>query len=257
VANSSGVVGRNLMDSDGYGMTAHIPAMVGMPSYNGDGYGAGHLLIPWWLWDRKDLDFPRGYHVEVYGGYYMPGIGSFQGSVNDAEGYGLPMKQAIREGYGNYVNLAGRGEMIPNENSYCEIDPTGVVDKWGIPVLRFHWQWGDYELNQVRHMQKTFSEIFDGMGGVYEPPASAEGEAKVPISVGGSVVHELGTVRMGDDPRTSVLNNFCQAHEVPNLFVADAAPFAGNPDKNPTHTIIALAWRTAEYLAEEMRKRNV
>ncbi|HJN49006.1 MAG: GMC family oxidoreductase [Pseudomonadales bacterium] len=257
VANSSGVVGRNLMDSVGYGMTAHIPAMVGMPSYNGDGYGAGHLLIPWWLWDRKDLDFPRGYHVEVYGGYYMPGIGSFQGSVNDAEGYGLPMKQAIREGYGNYVNLAGRGEMIPNENSYCEIDPTGVVDKWGIPVLRFHWQWGDYELNQVRHMQKTFSEIFDGMGGVYEPPASAEGEAKVPISVGGSVVHELGTVRMGDDPRTSVLNNFCQAHEVPNLFVADAAPFAGNPDKNPTHTIIALAWRTAEYLAEEMRKRNV
>ena len=77
------------------------------------------------------------------------------------------------------------------------------------------------------------------------------------ISTGGEIIHELGTVRMGSDPSTSVLNKYCQAHEVKNLFVADAAPFVSNPDKNPTLTIIALAWRTAEYLAEEMRKGNV
>ena len=76
-------------------------------------------------------------------------------------------------------------------------------------------------------------------------------------SGGGAIIHEVGTVRMGDDPQTSPLNKFCQAHEVKNLFVADAAPFVSNADKNPTHTIIALAWRTAEYLAEEMRKGNV
>ena len=81
--------------------------------------------------------------------------------------------------------------------------------------------------------------------------------ARPPISRGGAIIHEVGTVRMGDDPQTSPLNKFCQAHEVKNLFVADAAPFVSNADKNPTHTIIALAWRTAEYLAEEMRKGNV
>jgi choline dehydrogenase-like flavoprotein len=81
--------------------------------------------------------------------------------------------------------------------------------------------------------------------------------AGVPISRGGAIIHEVGTIRMGDDPRTSPLNKFCQAHEVRNLFVADAAPFVSNADKNPTHTIVALAWRTAEYLAEELRKGNV
>ena len=79
----------------------------------------------------------------------------------------------------------------------------------------------------------------------------------MPISRGGAIIHEVGTIRMGDDPKTSPLNKYCQAHEVKNLFVADAAPFVSNADKNPTHTIVALAWRTAEYLAEELRKGNV
>ena len=74
---------------------------------------------------------------------------------------------------------------------------------------------------------------------------------------GGGIIHEIGCVRMGDDERSSVLNKFCRAHNVRNLFVADGGPFVSHADKNPTHTIIALAWRTAEYLAEEMRKGNV
>ena len=93
----------------------------------------------------------------------MPGIGSFTGIVNRTEGYGVAMKQAIRDEYGTSVGLAGRGEMIPNEQSYCEIDPE-VKDRWGIPVLRFHWQWSDHELNQVRHMQATFRADSRGDG---------------------------------------------------------------------------------------------
>jgi choline dehydrogenase-like flavoprotein len=77
------------------------------------------------------------------------------------------------------------------------------------------------------------------------------------MGAGGGVIHEIGCVRMGDDPRESVVNRFCQAHDVRNLFVADGGPFVSHADKNPTHTIIALAWRTAEYLAEEMRKGHV
>ena len=304
LANSSGKVGRYLMDTVGFSMSAMVPALSGMPHYNTDGYGS-HLYVPWWLWDKhKTLNFPRGYHIEVGGGYGMPGIGSFTGIVNRAEGYGARMKQAIRDEYGTTVGLSGRGEMIPNEASYCEIDPD-VKDKYGIPVLRFHWKWSDHELNQVRHMQETFRAILEGMGGriaaggrgggrgaaaqalaqlgqraggqtpqtgqagpqtgqpnapagqptTMGQPAAANGG--VPISRGGAIIHEVGTIRMGDDPKTSPLNKFCQGHEVKNLFVADAAPFVSNADKNPTHTIIALAWRTAEYLAEEMRKGNV
>ncbi len=311
LANSSGTVGRYLMDTVGFSMSAMVPALSGMPHYNSDGYGS-HLYVPWWLSDKhKDLNFPRGYHIEVGGGYGMPGIGSFTGVVNRTEGYGVRMKQAIRDEYGTSIGLSGRGEMIPNEQSYCDIDPE-VKDRWGIPVLRFHWKWSDHELNQVRHMQQTFRAILEGMGGQVaaggarggrgttqatgmgaapgqqapqtgqagpqtglpnapagqpttgasgqrpgNPPAAVADSSRPPISRGGAIIHEVGTVRMGDDPGTSPLNRFCQAHEVKNLFVADAAPFVSNADKNPTHTIIALAWRTAEYLAGEMRKGNV
>jgi choline dehydrogenase-like flavoprotein len=265
LANSSGVVGRYLMDTVGSSLSARIPALSGMPHYNSDGYGS-HLYVPWWNWNNKGLNFPRGYHIEVGGGYGMPGIGSFTGIVNRREGYGLKMKQAIREEYGTSIGLSGRGEMIPNERSFCQIDPD-VKDRWGIPVLRFHWAWTDHELNQVRHMQQTFRAILESLGGQIQATGGRGGQqatsqsiaqaARVPISRGGAIIHEVGTVRMGNDPRTSVLNKYCQAHDVKNLFVADGAPFVSNPDKNPTHTIIALAWRTAEYLAEEMRKGNV
>ena len=116
------------------------------------------------LGQAQELGFPRGYHIEVGGGYGMPGIGSFTGIVNRTEGYGVEMKQAIRDEYGTSIGLSGRGEMIPNEQSFCEIDPE-VKDRWGIPVLRFHWEWSDHELNQVRHMQTTFRAILEGMGG--------------------------------------------------------------------------------------------
>ncbi|MGH9161474.1 MAG: GMC family oxidoreductase [Vicinamibacteraceae bacterium] len=256
VANSSGHVGRYLMDTVGFTMSASVPALAGMPRYNSDGYG-GHLYVPWWLWDEhKKLDFPRGYHIEVSGGYGMPGIGSFDSTLEQHEGYGLSLKEAIRDGYGVTVSLSGRGEMIPNEHCYCEIDPD-VKDRWGIPVLRFHWAWSDHELAQVRHMQTTFRAILETMGGLIDPRRRRRASDDAPISTGGAIIHEVGTVRMGDDRRSSVLNKYCQAHEVKNLFVADGGPFVGNPDKNPTHTIIALAWRTAEYLAEEMRKGNV
>jgi len=248
LANGSGMVGRNLMDSVGFGMQAEIPALAGMPRYNSDGMGGMHVFVPWWLAERKDLGFPRGYHIEIGGGFTMPMAGQFGGG----EGYGLTLKNAIRDSYGTHVHFAGRGEMIPNANSFCDIDPN-MVDAWGIPVLRFHFQWSDAELKQAAHMQETFRAIFDSMGG----RNLSHHKSGADISVGGEIIHEVGTVRMGDDPKTSVLNRYCQAHEVKNLFVADGAPFVSNPDKNPTLTICALAWRTAEYLAEEMRKGNV
>ncbi len=255
LANSSGVVGKFLTDSVGFGLSATIPALAGLPKHNCDGFGGMHMYVPWWLWDKKNKDFPRGYHIEFGGGFGMPGLGTFHGACRRVEGYGTALKKAIQEEYGAWVHLAGRGEMIPNEHSYCEIDPN-VVDRFGIPVLRFHFRWNEHEVRQARHMAETFKSVLETLGGKVAalPDASKEGEG---ISVPGEIIHELGTIRMGDDPKISALNQHCQAHDVKNLFVADAAPFVSNPDKNPTLTICAFAWRTAEYLAEEMRKGNV
>jgi choline dehydrogenase-like flavoprotein len=172
-----------------------------------------------------------------------------------AEGYGPKLKDDIRRFYGSQVSFAGRGEMIPNENSYCEIDPV-QVDQWGIPVLRFHWKWSDNELKMVRHMHQTFKDMIETMGGRVTSPDLPDDTLQA-ISAGGEIIHEAGTCRMGDDAKTSVLNKWSQAHEVPNLLVVDAAPFNGNPDKNVTLTIVANAWRSSTHLAEEIKKGNV
>lgn len=255
IANGSGMVGRNLTDTVGYSLGGQIPALEGLPRHNCDGIGGMHVYVPWWELEKKNKDFPRGYHIEVGGGFGMPQIGSFHGETRRHEGYGQSLKSYIREQYGTHVGFAGRGEMIPNQYSYCEIDPY-QVDQWGIPVLRFHFRWSEHEIKMVQHMHRTFTQIIETMGGKVTGPDLPEREAKA-VSVGGEIIHEAGTVCMGSDPRSSVLNEYCQAHEVKNLFVADAAPFLGNPDKNVTLSIVANSWRTSEYLAEELRKGNV
>jgi choline dehydrogenase-like flavoprotein len=209
-----------------------------------------------WTRDNRKLDFPRGYHIEFWGGQGMPGYGYGWG-IHElfGGGYGKALKDDYRRLYGATIGFAGRGEMIPNENSYCEIDPQRV-DKWGIPVLRFHWKWSDYETLQAKHMHDTFAEIIEKLGG--QPLGTKPGrERDYGIQAGGEIIHEVGTTRMGSSPRTSVLNEWCQAHEVKNLFVADGGPFTTNADKNVTWTILALSMRTSEHIADERRKGNL
>ncbi len=249
LANSSGAAGKYLTDTVGLSVRGQIPALEGLMHYDTDGIRGMHTYIPWWLFGKK-LDFPRGYHVEMGGGFAQPQLGSFSGTASKYQGFGVNLKKQIRANYGTSIGFTGRGEMIPNEKSFCEIDPN-VTDQFGIPVLRFNFAWSDYELKQAAHMRKTFTEIIQNLGGRPESITSTN------ITTGGEVIHEVGTARMGKDPRTSVLNGFNQAHDVKNLFIADAAPFTSNPDKNPTLTIIALGMRMSSYLAEEMRKGNV
>jgi choline dehydrogenase-like flavoprotein len=254
LANSSGVVGKYLTDTTGTDVAGFIPAMVDHVPHNEDGVGGGHLYMPWWL-DNKTLGFPRGYHIEVWGGLSQPSYG-FMGGIQrypGAGGYGKKLKDDYRRFYGATIGFSGRGEMIPNPESYCELDPA-VVDQWGIPVLRFHWKWADHEYNQVKHMQETFRALVAEMGGqVFSPmPTREQGYG---IAAGGRIIHELGCVRMGSDPATSALNAWCQAHDCRNLFVTDGGPFVSQADKNPTWTILALAWRTSDYITEQ-RKRG-
>ena len=253
LANSSGVVGKYLTDTTGTDVAGFIPRMVDHVPHNEDGVGGGHVYMPWWL-DNRKLDFPRGYHIEVWGGLGAPSYG-FMGGIHrypTGGGYGASLKNDYRRYYGATVGFSGRGEMIPNNDSYCEIDPD-VVDRFGIPVLRFHWKWTDHEYRQVKHMQETFRSLIAAMGGeVFSPmPTKEQGYG---IASGGRIIHELGVVRMGKDPKTSALNANCQAHDVKNLFVADGGPFVSQADKNPTWTILALAMRTGEYIADQRKK---
>ncbi len=253
LANSSGVVGKYITDTTGTDVAGFIPRMTDHVPHNHDGVGGLHLYMPWWLENAK-LDFPRGYHIEIWGGAHMPGYGVMSGihRYPPGGGYGKALKDDYRRYYGATVGFSGRGEMIPNDDTYCELDPR-TVDRWGIPVLRFHWKWTDHEYKQVKHMQETFRALVAAMGGeVFSPMPTAE--QGYGIADGGTIIHELGGTRMGDDPKTSVLNRWCQAHDCKNLFVADGGPFVSQADKNPTWTILALSMRTSDYIADLMKK---
>jgi choline dehydrogenase-like flavoprotein len=267
LANSSGVIGKYLNDSTGASRSGFIPALMDRKRYNEDGVGGMHVFTPWWL-DNSKLDFPRGYHIEYGGGMGMPGYGfgmgmeGLQGLVPGRDGqkkrvggYGAGLKDDVRRFYGANVGMAGRGEPVPLESNYCEIDPNGV-DKYGIPTLRFHYKWSDAEIKQAKHMQDTFEQLITEMGGI--PLGKKPGpEDNYGLAAPGAIIHEVGTVRMGNDPKTSALNGFQQAHDVKNLFAVDAAPFPSQGDKNVTWTILASSWRTSDYITDQVKKKNI
>ena len=258
LANSSGKVGRYLMDTVGSSVEGQIPMLESLPPLNEDAAGGDQMYVPWWLYKEQhagQLGFARGYHIEFGGGKQMPGYDTGADLEWLTGGsFGAKFKQDVRRYYGSFVYFAGRGEMIPNDQSYCEIDGS-VTDKWGIPVLRFHWGWSEHERRQAAHMQKTFADIIDAMGGRMQRPAQSDG-AKA-IAPGGSIIHEVGGTIMGADAAASVTNSWCQAWDVKNLFVTDGAVFASNADKNPTLTIMAIAWRAADHILERMRRKEL
>lgn len=267
LGNSSGVVGRYLHDSTGAGRTAIIPELIGRDRYNEDGVGGAHIYSPWWL-DNARQDFPRGYHLEYGGGMGMPmyGFGANMhvvrqyildemGNPSPNGGYGAGLKRDIRKIYGSMVSVVGRGECVARYDNYCEIDPN-TVDRYGIPVLRFNYTWSDNEVLQARHMQDTFEELLTSMGGELLGEKAGE-DTQYGLLAPGRIIHEVGTTRMGNDPGSSVLNQYGQAHDCDNLFVVDAGSFVSQADKNPTWTIMALSWRTSDYIADQLNKRNI
>ena len=257
LGNSSGLLGRYIMDTPASSLQGQIPALEGLPLHNEDGAGI-HVYIPWEFYREQrtgKLDFPRGYHVQFTTGRQMPSARTGTGLEWLSGGtYGRQFKEDQRRYYGSLVGFSAIGEMVPNEHSYCDLDPV-VKDRWGVPVLRFHWKWSEHEIRQAAHGQRMFADLIAAMGGrTKEPPASNAAKA---LTRGGQIIHEVGGARMGSDPKTSVTDPWSRTWEVKNLFIADGATFASNADKNPTLTIMALAWRTSDYILEELRKGNL
>ena len=257
IGNSNGVVGKWVMDTVASSLGGQIPALENLPPHNEDGAGGSHFYSPWWGLEAQrqgKLDFARGYHIEIGSTRRMPGGGS-PVSMRYLRGlHGTKLKEEARRYYGSFINFASRGHMIPNEHCYAELDPE-VKDKWGIPVLKWHWKWSENEMKIVMHGEHTFAAMIEEMGG--QPTRKLANNGYEVVRPGGNVKHEVGGARMGESPSDSVCNKWNQTWDVKNLFLADAAPFVSNADKNPTLTIMALAWRCADRIIEESAKGNL
>src|SRR5215467_2656201 len=267
LANSSNVVGKYLHDSTGAALGGILPQLVGRKRYNEDGVGGMHIYSPWWV-DNKKLDFPRGYHIEYWGGMGQPSYGfgfgiesqngrlMVNGKQKKPGGYGKSLKEDYRYFYGAGVGMAGRGESIALESNRCSIDPK-VVDKYGIPVLKFDVKYTDHEIKQAKHMKETFKEIMHAMKAVITWGDSDGPGNNYGLENPGKIIHEAGTVRMGNDPKSSALNKYSQAHDCKNVFCVDGGQFVSQADKNITLTILALSMRASDYIVDEMKKQNV
>jgi choline dehydrogenase-like flavoprotein len=243
LANSSGLVGHYLMDSVKSGAVVGIvPEWKARPRQNEDGAGGAHVTIPRFNYKRKN-----GY----FGGYFLLlGTGFGRGISAGAAGWGESMKGEIRARYGSTLSLRGYGERIADHRNHFEIDPERK-DAFGIPQLRFLCGHGDNEHRMMEDMYGWMEQIFKAMGSEVLPYQ----KYLEPI---GDATHECGTARMGHNSKTSVLNPWCQSHDVKNLFVTDASCFVSLPGTHGITTwIMSLAWRAADYLAEGLRKGEI
>ena len=164
-------------------------------------------------------------------------------------GFGAQFKKTVRDHAGAFIGMGAFGEVLPRYESHVDLDPA-TKDAWGIPVLRFHYQFGDNERKMAEDMVVTAREMLEEAG------VEVVGVDREILTEGWSI-HELGTARMGADPRSSVLNQFQQSHDIRNLFVVDGSSHVSASCQNPTWTIMALAWRSCDYLADAFRKGNL
>ena len=248
LANRSGQVGRNCTNTLNFKSTAHFPVLEGRPQYNEDGVSVPHMYVPWWGYKQQaegTLDFPRGYHFQIYGDRVgPPGVSTGTAIAPAGLAWGRELKQQARKRYGAFVHIEMLGEMLPNADSYMDLDPA-VVDKWGTPVPRFHWKIGEADRKMIRHAYDMTQKLVDRLGGrLLDVDDSIEDNSD---GAGGS--HETGAARMGASPEDSVVNDVSQCWDVDNLVLADGSVFATHPHKNPTLTIMALSLRASEALA--------
>lgn len=248
LANSSGTLGRYLMEHVAFNsIQGYFPQLAGQPSTNDDGPGANSLYIPRYNFGKKNDKFLRGYRFTFYTGCGMgPGPGAH------LPGFGSAYKKRIKELYPAGVSIDGYGEGLPFDWNFVEIDPEGLKDRYGIPQVRFHTNAEyDHAFAMRDEMYGQMEEILKASGAEILPY-----EKKNPYPLG-SVTHEAGGARMGDDPKTSVLDKWNRCHDIKNLLVVDAACFTSHPEKSVTLTIMALALRASEHLAEEIRLGNM
>ena len=244
VANSSGLVGRYLSEHLYASIGGYLPQLMGRNIRNEDGNGA-HSFIPDMTKNWRGKKFIRGYQIFPNGGM---GETTFVGK--QLPGFGQDWKKTIREYHTAGVSVLFQGEVLPYKDNRIEVDET-LKDDAGIPGVRFHYAWHENEDAMFRDMMGVGEELLVRAGAEYLKPRNPK-----PMSYGHSI-HYVGTARMGTDPKTSVVTPWNVTHDVPNLLINDAAPFVTAGNQNPTLTILALAMRSSERLADRMKRGEV
>ncbi|PYQ08700.1 MAG: GMC family oxidoreductase [Acidobacteria bacterium] len=245
IGNSSGHVGHNFCEHVmGPSILGRVKDLVGKPRTLDDGRPGGFYIPRYRNLEDRQPKFLRGYGFEGGGG-----TGMIPGRALSTPGFGADFKKTVRDEAGAFVHMGGFGEVLPRYESSVSIDPA-VKDRWGIPVLKFNYAFGDNEKQMALDMAVTGKEMFEAAG-IEVLHADAD------VLTEGWSIHELGTARMGSDPKTSVLNQFQQSHDVKNLFVVDGSSHVSASCQNPTWTIMALAWRSCDHLADELGKGNL
>jgi choline dehydrogenase-like flavoprotein len=242
VANSSDMVGRYLTGHVNNSMNAYLEELVGMPPANNDG-ATDHAYIPRFNVKDKHRSFAGGYHYQIQVESFM-----FPHHAPHVRGFGKSFKQRVRYLQPGFFNIEGYGKVLATAENRVTVEPNRK-DVYGIPIPVVHFRFGDNDRALWKDMREKCAEI------LHESKAAMVVDKDHAPT--GFASHETGTVRMGNDRRKSVLNGYCQSHEVNNLFVVDGSCFTTFPEKNPTLTIMALAVRTARYIAGERRKGNL
>jgi choline dehydrogenase-like flavoprotein len=245
IGNSSNHVGHNFCEHVmGPGVTGFDKERAGKARTLDDGRPGGFYVPRFRNISARHPDFIRAYGFEGSSGTQM-----FPGRAPETPGFGAAFKKRVRDEAGALISMGGFGEVLARYENYVDLDPV-VKDRWGIPVLRFHYRFGDNEKKMCLDMAAAAQEMFEEAG------FEILGVDRTVLTEGWSI-HELGTARMGADRKTSVLNQFQQSHDVSNLFVVDGSSHVSASCQNPTWTIMALAWRSCEYLASEFKKGNL
>ena len=245
LGNGNDQLGRNYCEQVRFHRFGFLPQLFGQGYTNDDGIGGGHVYIPRFNHRLTGLDYVGGFGIQLWGN------GCQTTGVNVAElmpglEFGAGFKRRVRERYPALAALHPYGEILPRPDNRVTVDEART-DRYGVPLMRIDVTFGDNERRMVRHMHEVADEILHTAGAEMVPSSPDEHDPP------GAAIHEHGTVRMGDDPARSVLNRFNRMHEVDNVLVVDGSSFTSASEKNPTLTILALAWRAGDHLAEELR----
>lgn len=247
IGNGSGVIGKYLCEQVRFHVRGFLPELYGRAASNDDGIGGEHIYMPRFNHRGRKRDYLRGFGSQFWNTGCLPGAGHYAHAL---PGFGSALKKEIKRRYPAWFEMHPYGEVLPYAHNTISLDEN-VKDRYGIPVAKITFKVGENERRMLKEMYDTAEEIALAAG------AELAHFDRSNWDMPGKAIHEHGTCRMGADARRSALNGFCQMHEVQNLFVVDGSAFPTATEKNPTLTILALAWRATDYLAEQMRRGDL
>jgi choline dehydrogenase-like flavoprotein len=228
-------------------VTALFPQLHGRDASNDDGTDYYHGLLTGMYWKKPNPNFEGTYQVQCGSGVHPTRL-----AIRTAPGIGLALKKEIRELNTIHAGMNMQGSLLVSSKKFIDLD-TDRRDRFGLPLPRIHLNYEDSDVAMARDMVRVSEEIIDAAGGkVYSKPTEI-----TPRSLVIDSNHWVGTARMGNDPKTSVVNPSSQTHDIANLFIGDASVFPANPEKNPTLTNIALTWRMCDALVEKARRKEI